>query len=113
MNRKMIRKKLEEYYKTSTPEQVIEEFENLGVEFEDSIDKQILEKYYPNEFPDNADIYKVMREYAIIMCKKQRQICLDEAKLLTHYDWVIDMCRPAIVKNSILKATLPEELKYE
>lgn len=38
MNTKAIKKKLQVYFETSTPEQVVKEFEALGVEFVD-IDK--------------------------------------------------------------------------
>jgi len=51
MNAKAIQKKLKEYYRTSTPLQILKEFEGLGVEFEinSTNNMKIPEFYTENE----------------------------------------------------------------
>lgn len=43
MNTQAIQKKLDEYMETATPEQIVKEFEDLGVEFENYIELPVVE----------------------------------------------------------------------
>lgn len=43
MNTQAIKKKLQAYFDTATPEQIVKEFENLGVEFKEYIELPCIE----------------------------------------------------------------------
>ncbi len=51
------------------------------------------------------DVIEAMKDYAIIMCEKQREICAENAELW--YD-ESDNCR--VDKELIINSPLPEEL---
>lgn len=69
-------------------------------ELEDCLDFQNENGYLLDE------IRLVMKNYAILMCQRQRQICSEKAKMNT-----ADFPKAGINLDSILNSPLPEELQ--
>lgn len=68
--------------------------------------EELLESYFYS--PDSEDIKAIviaMKRYATMMCKKQREICAENAKTVRcpEYD--------KVNKESIINSPLPEELQ--
>lgn len=104
---------MQEYWATATPEQIIADFEKLGVELDDSEAQKILWKY--QMFDDNPIVYTeenvllAMKKYARLMCDQQKQICAENsivtASILQFTYSVTDRY------NNIIRAPYPPELQ--